>query len=668
MNWQKDFTTNFMTTLNRLEKNQLCCLKALQKVYTQNSSSVIFSGDGTPNNPLTAISSGGGSGFFADPSSLVGLSPVNGTAITLMRSDAAPALNQSITPTWTGNHAFKNSSGINTLTFSGTVNLIEFNNSTNSIGYGLLVSDATNTRIGSQIATPLLLRTNSIDRVIINSSGSVLISDLAGTGNRMVITDATGILSTQVIPTNNLPANPTASIGLTSVNGSASTFMRSDAAPAINQNITPTWTAKHKWSVTSNNPAISLADAGYIEWRDSSDALIGTISGSKSIPYMTINNQSTGDFGIFSGTTFKFIVSTAGVITINNLSGTGNRMVIADTSGTLSTQTISTGFFASNSTNNINNTNPGGVGIGVSITNPTAYLHITGGTTVFPSLRFSPGSILTAPNDGAMEYDGTNLYFTIGTIRKVFPLGTSNNTIYTGDGSILGTRAIDVQNFSITWNNTGLFRIIKGDATIGGTYDFNSGVNFLSFDATNSSNLILDPITGLTFQYVNLTGPTVISSLSVNTNGISAKGTLSLTNYGTGANTGIGLYSLSVTSAGLVVENILPKRYVSLITQTGTSNPTVSVLENTLGGTVVWTRTGLGEYTATLTGVFTNAKTVIFVGPISDLTNLGPIMSAFRADANTIVLKQNQITAVNPATLVPIDEFEDISFEIRVYP
>lgn len=40
-------------------------------------------------------------------------------------------------------------------------------------------------------------------------------------------------------------ANPTASIGLVPINGSASTAMRSDAAPAINTAIIPTWSGLH---------------------------------------------------------------------------------------------------------------------------------------------------------------------------------------------------------------------------------------------------------------------------------------------------------------------------------------------------------------------------------------------------------------------------------------
>jgi hypothetical protein len=43
-------------------------------------------------------------------------------------------------------------------------------------------------------------------------------------------------------------ANPTASVGLTAVNGTALTFMRSDAAPPLSQAIVPTWSGVHTWS------------------------------------------------------------------------------------------------------------------------------------------------------------------------------------------------------------------------------------------------------------------------------------------------------------------------------------------------------------------------------------------------------------------------------------
>lgn len=52
---------------------------------------------------------GFGSGVIpvgANPTGLVGLTPVNGVATTFIRSDGAPALDQAIIPTWTGQHTF----------------------------------------------------------------------------------------------------------------------------------------------------------------------------------------------------------------------------------------------------------------------------------------------------------------------------------------------------------------------------------------------------------------------------------------------------------------------------------------------------------------------------------------------------------------------------------
>ena len=42
------------------------------------------------------------------------------------------------------------------------------------------------------------------------------------------------------------------------------------------------------------------------------------------------------------------------------------------------------------------------------------------------------------------------------------------------------------------------------------------------------------------------------------------------------------------------------KVYTALLNQTGATEPTAIVLDNTLGGNVIWTRDGVGIYTATL--------------------------------------------------------------------
>jgi hypothetical protein len=55
-----------------------------------------------------AIADLGAGASFGNPTAQIGLSPVNGVAATAMRSDAAPSLDEGISPTWTGAHTFNN--------------------------------------------------------------------------------------------------------------------------------------------------------------------------------------------------------------------------------------------------------------------------------------------------------------------------------------------------------------------------------------------------------------------------------------------------------------------------------------------------------------------------------------------------------------------------------
>jgi hypothetical protein len=84
-------------------------------IVVPNGKSMILLVDGA--NVVEAITYFSGFPVGANPTSAaVGLSPVNGTATTFMRSDAAPPLDVTIAPTWTGAHTFSN-----TVTFNGTV-------------------------------------------------------------------------------------------------------------------------------------------------------------------------------------------------------------------------------------------------------------------------------------------------------------------------------------------------------------------------------------------------------------------------------------------------------------------------------------------------------------------------------------------------------------------
>lgn len=101
------------------------------------------------------------------------------------------------------------------------------------------------------------------------------------------------------------------------------------------------------------------------------------------------------------------------------------------------------------------------------------------------------------------------------------------------------------------------------------------------------------------------------------------------------------------------------QKYTALLTQSGTSDPTATVLASNQIGSIVWTRAGLGAYTGTLTGAFTSGKTFIIVGQNAD----GITANCFRNNNNTVTLK-TYLTSTGGST----DVFTDLSIEIRVYP
>lgn len=161
---------------------------------------------------------------LANPTALVGPTAINGVATTAMRSDGAPAINQTANYSWTGTHTF----------------------------------------IG------------------INFGANAF----------------TGV------------ANPSVTVGLTAKNGAAATAMRSDAAPALDISIIPTWTNQHTFAgnggidaviVSGSDPTIRISDtnapANEKHWRilgNSSEFRVATLDDalSTSIIAMEIGRTS----------------------------------------------------------------------------------------------------------------------------------------------------------------------------------------------------------------------------------------------------------------------------------------------------------------------------------------------------------------------------------------
>lgn len=96
----------------------------------------------------------------------------------------------------------------------------------------------------------------------------------AGVGVQLTDHGAGHALTIDIIGTGALPANPSALVGLTAVNGVAATWMRSDSAPALDQGITPTWTAQHAFTLSgAANAAVFVTSAQpQVDWNETDGA------------------------------------------------------------------------------------------------------------------------------------------------------------------------------------------------------------------------------------------------------------------------------------------------------------------------------------------------------------------------------------------------------------
>lgn len=99
-----------------------------------------------------------------------------------------------------------------------------------------------------------------------STSGATFGSNLYGPDGSLLTASQLAVLlgistiksSAPVTPV--LTANPSSKVGLTAVNGMASTAMASDSAPPIDQAISPTWTGTHTFAnqivITGHNPVL----------------------------------------------------------------------------------------------------------------------------------------------------------------------------------------------------------------------------------------------------------------------------------------------------------------------------------------------------------------------------------------------------------------------------
>ena len=127
---------------------------------------------------------------------------------------------------------------------------------------------------------------------------------------------------------------------------------------------------------------------------------------------------------------------------------------------------------------------------------------------------------------------------------------------------------------------------------------------------------------------------------------------------------GIATTNMTITQTlnGREVSDILPtyKKYIALISQTGTAVPTVIELENTIGP-IVWTRSAVGVYFGTLAGAFTLDKTYITLSNVV----ANSIVLSQRKDINSIQLDTTNLHS--PTAAHHDTHLSKNTLEIRVY-
>ena len=144
---------------------------------------------------------------------------------------------------------------------------------------------------------------------------------------------------------------------------------------------------------------------------------------------------------------------------------------------------------------------------------------------------------------------------------------------------------------------TGLGRPF-GDVMVG------VGVNALIGRSTFNNNVILPGANALVFGKGNV--------VTAGTKGLIVGDGQTLTDDGMVIN------NLTVTGT-INGDAVVPyKKYIATVSQTGTADPTVTVLENTIGD-IVWTRTSFANYAGTLAGAFPDAdRTYLLIGNNND--------------------------------------------------
>ena len=190
---------------------------------------------------------------------------------------------------------------------------------------------------------------------------------------------------------------------------------------------------------------------------------------------------TTGTLSQFSPTTSLQLASL-----ISDESGSG-ALVFAN-SPTLVTPTLGDATYTTLSGGGI--IANGSVGIGTAT--PTALLHLNGGTNIANTapLKFTSGVNLDTPESGAVEFDGTQLFFSPSTTRNILAQVSGSTALTVGSIPFATTDGYLTSSANLFWDNTNT-RLGIGTATPNSELNINTtglGVTINDGSGLNLSN------------------------------------------------------------------------------------------------------------------------------------------------------------------------------------
>jgi hypothetical protein len=202
----------------------------------------------------------------------------------------------------------------------------------------------------------------------------------------------------------------------------------------------------------SNNVAIGYQAAlgNSINYNGSNDTFIGSFSGynvATGSQYNAFLGYNAGK-SLTTGTQNTWLG--AAINNANLTTGSQNIVIGYDLSlpsATASGQLDIANFIYGTGLTGTGTTISGG-SIGLGLNAPTAVLHLKAGTATASSapLKFTSGINLTTPEDGAIEYNGTHFYGTIGTTRYQLDQQTGGG----GSGTVTSASVVSANGFAGT--------------------------------------------------------------------------------------------------------------------------------------------------------------------------------------------------------------------------